>query len=698
MDLSLRKKIRIEHLIGISFLLIVNIFVFKPQLLNTNIRHNIFLNTGDPCLNLHILEHGFKRLINLNFVDFFDTNIFYPAKYGLTFTEHLIGHQIFYTPLRLLFKSPLFCYNLLTILNYFICSVGVYLFGRTLFKNVSSPIFFAISFTYSSMLTQQIGHFQISSIPWIGFIFLYLLKFLNTNNTRSAYLFLIFWILQSLDSYYIGYMISISVFVTVIFYMLYLKKLREVHLWSTILIITTIFCIVIIPVSLPYIEVRSYYEFKRTLGENILFSADFPLSFIHPSSYNFLFSKVPLKLRELININFGWEKPLFLGFIVTFFIIYFFVSIGQSMKKLENEHKLFLIIGGLFFLLSLGPILNSFNTRIKMPLPYLLFYWTIPGFSSMRVPARFGILYIFCFTAIASYGFNAFHLKLSSLKLRLVLSYSLLCILVFELFPFFPMAYIGDVPNAIIDLRTKAEKGDFNYAYLPSERSINHENNEQQLDPFLSGKYMYYNIFHDKRIVNGYSGYIADSTVQSQIFLSELNDPIFRKNLFKMGIKYLIVFPKYMKKNEVETINILINDGYLSLQRYYDDGTFICVLNPVNEWTISHYDTITFQSYYKNNELLISIKPAKGNLYYAANRRDYFEVAICSLYSENGIKLKELKQKIVIPAVFSGENTILNKEIRNKIIKNTYKIKVHLNNTDLDFDLFINNGQVDIDI
>jgi len=56
-------------------------------------------------------------------------------------------------------------------------------------------------------------------------------------------------------------------------------------------------------------------------------------------------------------------------------------------------------------LLSLGPFLMILGRTTRVPLPYLLFYYLIPGFHAMRVPARFALLAMLAASVLAAFGF-----------------------------------------------------------------------------------------------------------------------------------------------------------------------------------------------------------------------------------------------------------------------------------------------------
>jgi hypothetical protein len=57
--------------------------------------------------------------------------------------------------------------------------------------------------------------------------------------------------------------------------------------------------------------------------------------------------------------------------------------------------------------LSLGPYLHVAGKDLGIPLPYALCYHAVPGFSSMRTPARFAVLVALAVAVLAGVGFDA---------------------------------------------------------------------------------------------------------------------------------------------------------------------------------------------------------------------------------------------------------------------------------------------------
>jgi hypothetical protein len=59
------------------------------------------------------------------------------------------------------------------------------------------------------------------------------------------------------------------------------------------------------------------------------------------------------------------------------------------------------------FVLSLGPYLHGAGARIGPPLPYAALYHWVPGFASVRTPARLAVLVMLAAAVLAAVGYGA---------------------------------------------------------------------------------------------------------------------------------------------------------------------------------------------------------------------------------------------------------------------------------------------------
>ncbi len=645
-----------KHILFIFFLVLVNLVVFR-SFFTHNLSESIFPHTGDPCLNAYLLDYGYHKITSLDFHHFYDANIIYPSAKALTFSEHLLGHQIFYIPIRGLSGDPVFSYNILSLINFLLCSIGLFYFGLYLFKKIAPALFLAIAFTYSSALIHQMSHFQIFSFPWIGFVFLFLFLFLETEKLKYGLIFVLFWLLQSLNSFYIAYILLLAIFLVVLVHIIVKKKYFDLKLWKHLSILGFLFLIVIIPLSLPYLEAKHFYEFKRSIVQNVSFSAHFPISYISPSSHNLLFSFIHDALQEAFPLREMQEKVLFAGFLVFFFFFYRIVQryrLGKNREK-PIEYKYFFWLGLVFFILSLGPIFNEpfnepfWDKEIVIPLPHLLFYYLIPGFSSMRVPARFGLIVILIMTIIASYGFKHFLEQVNTKKTKLLLSILLLGFLVLELIPKIPMEKVEPIPEAIEYLSHTEINKNAKIAYYPPSFG----------KTGLAGKYMIYSGSHLKGLINGFSGYYSKSNFYAQLLAATPDDPQAVQILGRLGVRYLVVIPRFMTQAELVVFSRAVSNKTITIVKTFTDNSFLFRLNEQNV-TPTHDNRLPQISLkWLNKKYLTGFIKSRGNGFYASDRLDMFETLWVEFLGDKAQVLAKASKDLLIPALMPENNDIL---------------------------------------
>src|SRR4029078_6868371 len=56
------------------------------------------------------------------------------------------------------------------------------------------------------------------------------------------------------------------------------------------------------------------------------------------------------------------------------------------------------------FLMSLGPEIKAMGRSVRGTAPYAFFYWHVPGFGGLRVPARYGMLTMVFMSVVAGFG------------------------------------------------------------------------------------------------------------------------------------------------------------------------------------------------------------------------------------------------------------------------------------------------------
>ena len=157
----------------------------------------------------------------------------------------------------------------------------------------------------------------------------------------------------------------------------------------------------------------------------------------------------------------------------------------------------------------LGPYLVLFNETTKIPLPYQLVYYLIPGAKALRVPARFAQFFLLCITIIGSFGVVAYF----QWSRRWPLIFRAVPVFVFALLLIFDY---GLRPNNGVNAETK-RKLPAAYKYLKQSKS-----SAPVLElpigplgpatPWYAFKYQLYQTEHWRPLIGGMSGWFPPAS------------------------------------------------------------------------------------------------------------------------------------------------------------------------------------------
>lgn len=156
------------------------------------------------------------------------------------------------------------------------------------------------------------------------------------------------------------------------------------------------------------------------------------------------------------------------------------------------------------FLFSLGPILHFHGHEI-MHGPYMFLFKFVPGFDGMRVPARFIVMVVLAVSVFAAYGVAWMLERFADLVKKTMVT-ALLSLLILSESASIPLhTYtlpVGkDIPEVYQWLG--GIKGDYAILELPISPASDVKVMLKQ------AHYMYYSIYHWKKLVNGYSAYFS---------------------------------------------------------------------------------------------------------------------------------------------------------------------------------------------
>lgn len=608
----MRKDVKITTTVLFLFAFITLIQLFPLSLNPGNSVHDI----GDPLLNTWILSWVQKQLFS-NPLKLFDANIFYPLSNTLSFSELLFPQAILSLPIYYLSKNPILSYNFVFLLSYFLCAYAMFLLVRHLTENAVAGIASGVIFAFNAYHLDHTPHVQLISSCLIPFSFLFLHKFFENKNVKNSLLFSFLFTLQALACIYYGlFFLSILIIILPTILILYFREIKVSFLFK--LAIPLIFSGSILFIFfLPYNSLFKSFGFKRSLAEgaelinylgtsstNVFLGEKLSAFGDHESrlfpgiavlllSGFYIFQKrkllkhipkiliiataiivlinlimiIIIKLIGGINLKLGIftisahnsAKQAFSIFVVgiLYVLFSFFSFIFRKKDEPSNENRNLFLYIFLFFwalFLSFGGMFTFMGESLEgLSLPFKWFYNFFPGFKGIRVPSRYAVFVIFSLSVLAGYGFKYLFARIKKKQIKVTLTAVLLIFINLEYLKiphkisFIPVK--KDIPLTYRWL--KENKEDFALIELPFLYRSSHD-----------AIYMYFSLYHGKKIVNGYSGFLPPINKYLRGMFDEFPSQICIDILKSLKVKYVILHTKNWEEKKAAKITHRIRNKF----------------------------------------------------------------------------------------------------------------------------------------
>jgi hypothetical protein len=301
------------------------------------------------------------------------------------------------------------------ILNGFFTYLAVY----QLTKNWSAGLISGILFSFSVGRIDTLEHLQVLMMYLLPLGIYCFLKFTTSRKNYWALLLVICWLLQILNTVFLGY---VYIFALSIFALIYFWQKQITKKMLLVLIKYFILALVIVAIIFqPYFRVARTWQAGRSLND-VFSGSSYLLEYFYPTQNSRL-----ADLAEKIIIKHPW--PSYLGAIVS---ISGLLTIIKLWRLPQAWAPLSIFFTGL--VMSFGPYFQLIKQKlsIPLPLPYWFTYYLIPGFKSMRVPQRWSHLALLGLALLIGLGLSRWFKKLKP-KLVVLLSVFIITLVIGEI-------------------------------------------------------------------------------------------------------------------------------------------------------------------------------------------------------------------------------------------------------------------------
>jgi hypothetical protein len=337
---------------------------------------------GDPLFICWVMSWVAERLSQaltdpLSLRTFWDAPIFRPETGALTFSEHFIAQTVTVLPAYWATHNLILCYNVAFLLSYVLTGTGTALLTRALTGTLAAGLLAGIIATFNEYrLVWEVAHLQTLSVYWFPFVLLGVHRYIVTGRPWPLAGAVVSWIALNLSSvYYLAYC-SPFIAVFALIEMFRLGRYRA-RVWRDLTAATVIVFAITGPFLWPYVRMQQRFNFQRTPQEIITHSATI-------DNYQAALPRL--------------EVPLALAGLA---LLVSLASLLLSSRRSAAEGRRFdpLLVIALAVLalaavwLSLGPVVQWGGRVIDVPPLYPTFA-RLPGYSGLRVPARFASLFL----------------------------------------------------------------------------------------------------------------------------------------------------------------------------------------------------------------------------------------------------------------------------------------------------------------
>lgn len=368
----------------------------------------------DALLNVWITAWDGHQLLS-DPLHLFDANIFYPYPRTLAYSELLLGNGLLALPITAATGNPVLGYNVALLLSFVLSGLGPYLLVLRLTRSPGAGLVAGTILSFSAYRMTNLAQAQLLTTQWMPFALLALLLLMRRPTVRHVAIFVLFFCLQALSSFYYAILLAMAAAGLVAWELavwLWVRarkggrdgaRVRRVGLH---LLVAVVLCgLIILPFALPYFQVQGELGFERSLADNEPFSASLRQYLMVPPGSAIHGRWLPSDDTPIAG---GYAvDALFPGFVALALALW---GLARGRGRTRRMRWFFLLLALVSLVLSLGPRLYLAPGQpagLEVALPYAWLYAAVPGFKALRAPVRFDALVMLSLAVLAGYGLAA---------------------------------------------------------------------------------------------------------------------------------------------------------------------------------------------------------------------------------------------------------------------------------------------------
>jgi len=516
------KNIFVKHLSVILIFSVLTVILTFPVILNLS--ESAGEECGDKC---HMMWRIWWTDFSLkNGLDFQHSNyIFYPN--GIDIGGNVAYFTTFIGVLLVQFADLTTTWNILWFSGFIFGGYGCYLLANNFNRNYLSSIIAGIIFTFTTYhMAHSLTHIALSMIVWIPIFVLFLFKLLEKQSKYYPIVGGIIFFLVSLTHLY--YFAIITMF-SIVFFAVYIfrqKKVSNKTFITNFSILLTIGLVCTSVLFLPTMVTDNELP-SRPLAEHVIFGLSIESLILPVPEHTTSIISDDAMIRSFYTFfeqgfdvfSLQIESVVFLGYSVIF------LSALAVIKYRQKHIWFWLLVCGVFILMSFGAELKIFHVTTGIILPDKILYDTIPEWDELRAPARFIVMANLSLAVLASFAvYGLIKNRFSSFKQQLMLTAIIGFVIIFE----FSMIPYPSHAQPIPDIYEEIKNDESKFVVLPVPLGGTGE-----FRLMTDNMVLYHQIYHEKPIYGGVESRASYETL-ANIQTYFLN--MFRINCDEVGV------------------------------------------------------------------------------------------------------------------------------------------------------------------
>jgi hypothetical protein len=446
------------------------------------------------------------RTLVVNPLNIFNANIFFPHRWTLAYSEANLGAGLLAAPVYWLTRNVYAAHNSVVLLSFVLSGTATYYLLKYLVNDGRAAFVSAIAFAYCQHVLAHFPHIQLLMTAGLPVALLAFHRMADSPSPRRG---AALGVAMAALAYFCGYYAIFDLLLVgfaVLFVAVSRGLWRDTSYWTAVASAAAVAILGVAPLAAVYAMIQHTTGFSRSVEAAGSFYATWS-SYLTSSSYAhaWIWSLIP-----------KGSDQLFPGFVAGIFGIGGFLSGWMSGRQSRELSLLYGSIAVLACWESLGPQAGL----------YRLTYAIVPGFSFLRVPARFGLLVALAFSVLSAIGIAQFLKRVPRPMLVAV-----------------PLA-IATFAELLVPLRLTPTPGPEpayeQLATLPYGALLELPVHSEKF-AFLRSRYMLGTTIHWMPLVDAYSDYIPGDFLDSMDVLGEFPTQESLAKLEHDHVRYAII-------------------------------------------------------------------------------------------------------------------------------------------------------------